>query len=40
MAAFIIKWILEEEINENQAVALLTEILVQVSSKIPIQLSR
>lgn len=40
MAAFIIKWVLGDDISEDKAVELLTEILVQVSSKIPMQLGR
>ena len=35
MAAFIIKWVLEENLTENEATALLAEILHQISTKIP-----
>ncbi len=39
LAAFIIKWVLEESIPEDKSAALLADILVQISTKIPIQLS-
>lgn len=38
MAAFIIKWILEEGLSEHEATELLAEILLQISVKIPAQL--
>lgn len=34
IAAFIIKWILDDELTESKAVTLLTEILLQASSNI------
>lgn len=40
MAAFIIKWILEGELSEDKATDLLANILLQVPSKIPAQLSK
>lgn len=40
MAAFIIKWILEGELSEDKAADLLANILLQVPSKIPAQLSK
>lgn len=39
LAAFIIKWILEQGVTEDQAADLLAEILRQVSIGIPMQLS-
>ena len=39
MAAFIIKWVSEEDASEEKAVALLAEILLQISVKLPKQLS-
>ncbi|MBQ2641174.1 MAG: TetR/AcrR family transcriptional regulator [Lachnospiraceae bacterium] len=39
LAAFIVKWILEEGIAEGQATALLAEILRQVSTGIPMRLA-
>ena len=40
MAAFIIKWVSEEDASEEKAVALLAEILLQISVKLPKQLSQ
>ena len=40
MAAFIIKRALEKDVTEEKAVALLAEILLQVSVKLPKQLSQ
>ena len=40
MAAFIIKWVLDGDIAEKDAVALLTEILSQISITIPMQLNK
>ncbi len=40
MAAFIIKWVLEEDVAEEEATALLTEILLRISVKLPKQLSQ
>ncbi len=39
-AAFIIKWILEEGVTEEKATALLAEILLRISVKLPEQLSQ
>lgn len=38
MAAFIIKWVSEEDVSEEKAVALLAEILLRISTKLPKQL--
>lgn len=40
MAAFIIRWIMEEGATEERAASLLTEILLQISTKIPMQIDR
>ncbi len=40
MAAFIIKWVLEEDVTEEKAIALLAEILLQISVKLPKQLGQ
>lgn len=40
MAAFIIKWVLEEGLSESQAAALLTDILLQPPAKSPKQICR
>ena len=40
MAAFIIKWVLEEGLSEAQAAALLTNILLQSPAKSPKQIWR
>lgn len=39
MAAFIIRWVLDEDISEKQAVSLLAEILLQSTTKIPAQIN-
>ncbi len=38
MAAFIIKWVLEKSLTEDEATALLAEILIQISTRIPMHL--
>ncbi|MCR5592326.1 MAG: TetR/AcrR family transcriptional regulator [Saccharofermentans sp.] len=38
MAAFIIRWVVENDVSEKDAVSLLTSILIQTSYKIPKQL--
>ncbi len=38
MAAFIIQWVLEEDVSEEKAIALLAEILLRISVKLPKQL--
>lgn len=40
MAAFIIKWILEESLTEREAAELLAEILLHISTRLPMQLSK
>lgn len=40
MAAFIIKWVLEEDVPEDKAVTLLTQILLRISITIPLQLGK
>ena len=40
MAAFIIKWVLDGDLAEDKAVAVLTEILNQISIAIPMQLGK
>jgi hypothetical protein len=40
MAAFIIKWVLDGDLAKDKAVAVLTEILNQISIAIPMQLGK
>jgi len=40
MAAFIIKWVLDGDVTEEKAAALLAEILSQISITIPMQLGK
>ena len=40
MAAFIIKWVMENDVTEEKAVALPAEILLRISVKLPKQLSQ
>ena len=40
MAAFIIKWVPEKSLTEDEATALLAEILIQISTRIPMHLEK
>ncbi len=40
MAAFIIKWVLEEGVSEEKAVSILAEILLQISIELPKQFGK